>query len=259
VVTSDDQAAADRQALLSVRHLGKRFGAITAIDDVNLNVYEAETLGIVGDNGAGKSTLLSLLTGYNQPDSGGLYYRGRRVTVSSPARARRDLSIEMIYQDLAMAPDLTVWQNMFLGEERKRFGLFLDSRAMKANAVEALARMHTKIRPTDLVGQLSGGERQLVAVARALLFDRDIVLMDEPTASISVSKVEDLLQMIEGLRHQGKTVILVSHRLEDILRVCTRIAVLVMGRLQEVVDNDNLSVEDLVHMMFGSRSEGHQP
>lgn len=244
----------DQPPVLSVRRLVKRFGAVTAIDDVTLDIYPGEVLGIVGDNGAGKSTFLSLLSGYHHPDSGEFRYRGRPVRITSPAQSRRDLGIEMVYQDLAMSPDLTVWQNLFLGEERKRWRLFLDRGGMRSQAREVLENMRTKIRPDDLASDLSGGERQLVAVARGLLFNRDIILLDEPTAAVSIAKANDVLDTIRDLHAHGKTVILISHRLEDVLAVCTRIAVFMTGRLEHVVPNEGLTVADLIHLMFGSRA-----
>lgn len=243
-----------RPPVLSARQIVKRFGAVTAIDDVTLDIYENEVLGIVGDNGAGKSTFLSMLSGYHHPDSGQFYYRGKPVRITSPARSRRELGIEMVYQDLAMAPDLVVWQNLYLGEERRRWGVLLDRSGMRAQARDVLQRMHTKITPDDLVSELSGGERQVVAVARGMLFDRDIILLDEPTAAVSAAKADDVLATIRSLHAHGKTVILISHRLEDVLAVCTRVAVFVTGRLAHVVDNDGLMVEDLIHLMFGART-----
>lgn len=240
--------------VLSAHRIVKRFGPVTAIDDVTLDIYENEVLGIVGDNGAGKSTFLSLLSGYHHPDSGQFYYRGKPVRITSPARSRRELGIEMVYQDLAMAPDLAVWQNLYLGEEKKRWGVLLDRSGMRAQAREVLQRMHTKITPDDLVGELSGGERQIVAVARGVLFDRDVILLDEPTAAVSAAKAGEVLGTIRDLHAHGKTVILISHRLEDVLAVCTRIAVFVTGRLAHVVDNDGLTIEDLFHLMFGTRA-----
>lgn len=241
--------------VLSVRHLTKRFGPVTALDDVSLDVFANDVLGIVGDNGAGKSTFLSLLSGYYRPDAGGLAVRGSPAQISSPARTRRTLGIEMVYQDLAMAPDLTVWQNLFLGEERRRGGLFLDIAGMRARAVEVLEQMGTKIQPDWLLGELSGGERQLVAVARGLLFDRDILLLDEPTAAVSAAKADDVLDTIRALHDRGKTVILISHRLEDILAVCTRVAVFVTGKLRYLVKREDLDLGSLLRMMFGERAE----
>lgn len=245
--------------LLSVRHLVKRFGSVTALDDVSLDVYTNDVLGVVGDNGAGKSTFLSVLSGYYQPDSGELRLRGRPAQMSSPARTRRSLGIEMVYQDLAMAPDLTVWQNLFLGEERRHLGMMLDIGAMRARATEVLGQMGTKIQPDWLLGELSGGERQLVAVARGLLFDRDILLLDEPTAAVSAAKADDVLDTIRALHERGKTVILISHRLEDVLAVCTRVAVFVTGRVAYVVDREGLELSDLIHMMFGDRADRERP
>lgn len=239
--------------VLSVHGLLKRFGPVIAIDSVSLDVYEGDVLGVIGDNGAGKSTFLSLLSGYLRADAGEFLYRGRPVVPGSPAHTRRALRIEAVYQDLAMAPDLAVWQNLFLGEELRRFRILLDRQGMRTRAAEVLDRMKTKIRPADAVAALSGGERQLVAIARGLLFDRDVILLDEPTAAISVAKSEDVLDTIRDLHRHGKTVILISHRLEDVLAVCTRIAVFVTGRLTQVVVNAGLDVADLVHMMYVDR------
>lgn len=238
--------------MLSVRHLTKSFGPVVALDDVTLDVTLNEVLGVVGDNGAGKSTFLSLLTGYLQPDSGELWYRGRKVVVSSPSLSRRELSMEMIYQDPAVAPDLTVWQNLFLGQEARKARFFLDSASMRRRTTEVLESMDTKIRATDLVSALSGGERQLVAVARALLFDREVILMDEPTAAVSAAKAEYVLRLVESLRSDGKTVLLISHRLEDVLRVCDRVAVFVTGRLAHLLPTGGLDVSGLAHLMFAS-------
>ncbi len=244
-----------RAPVLSVRGLVKRFGSVTALEGIDLDINENEVLGIVGDNGAGKSTFLALLTGYHHPDSGEFRYRGHPVRITSPARTRRALGIEMVYQDLAMAPDLSVWENLFLGEEIKRFGILSSRRAMRARAGEVLAQMNTKIRPEWQLGQLSGGERQLVAIARGLLFDRDIILLDEPTAAISVAKADDVLNTIGDLHKRGKTVVLISHRLEDVLAVCTRIAVFVTGRVAQVLDNRDLTIADLIHAMFGGAAD----
>ncbi|MGH7049378.1 MAG: ATP-binding cassette domain-containing protein, partial [Acetobacteraceae bacterium] len=178
-----------RAPVLAVRNLVKTFGPVRAVDGISLDILPAEVLGIIGDNGAGKSTFLSLLTGYNRPDSGTLLHHGKPVRISSPAVARRLLGIEMIYQKLELAPDLTVAENLFLGEEPRRFGVFASHRAMQSRAAAVLAALNTKIRPNDIVAELSGGEQQVVAIARAVLFERSIVIMDEPTAAISVQKV----------------------------------------------------------------------
>ena len=252
---SNDRAAAQtvgggRTPLLSVRDVVKTFGPVRAVDGVSLDFYPQEVVGIIGDNGAGKSTFLSLLTGFNHADSGHFLYRGREVRVRSPRAARTHLKIEMIYQRLELAPDLKVWENLFLGEELRRMWIFTAPGRMRRRAGEVLRQLNTKIKPDDFVGELSGGEQQAVAIGRAILFERQIIIMDEPTAAISVQKVEDVLALIGRLREAGKTVLLVSHRLEDLLKACDRIVVFRQGKVRTILDNRGLSVSDLVHEMF---------
>jgi ABC-type sugar transport system ATPase subunit len=246
------ETASRQGPLLSVRHLVKTFGPVRAVDDVSLDIFPQEVVGLIGDNGAGKSTFLSLLTGYYRPDSGQFIYKGRPVTITSPRESRHNLKIEMIYQNLRLAPDLKVSDNLFLGEEPRTFGLFLDKKQMQRSSADVLRKLRLKITPKDVVGKLSGGEQQAVAIGRALLFDRDIILMDEPTAAISVSKVQDVLNTIRSLKEHGKSVILVSHRLEDILEVSDRIVVFFHGRIRDVLKNEKLQISDLVHLMFDS-------
>ncbi len=236
--------------LLSARALVKTFGPVRAVDGVSVDIHPHEVLGIIGDNGAGKSTFLSLLTGFHHPDSGQILYRGRPVTVGSPRTARHRLKIEMIYQKLELAPDLTVWENLFLGEELHRFGFLAHRSGMRHRAAEVLKELNLKISPDDLLGELSGGEQQAVAIGRALLFDRQIIIMDEPTAAISVQKVQDVLNLISRLRAAGKSVLMVSHRLDDLLAVSDRIAVFYHGTIRRVLNNQGLDVSDLVHAMF---------
>lgn len=239
------------EPLLSARGLVKTFGHVQAVAGVSLDVFPREVIGVIGDNGAGKSTFLSLLTGFHQPDSGQILYRGRPVAVRSPRTARHALKIEMIYQRLELAPDLLVWENLFLGEELRRFGLFADRRAMQHRAAEVLQELNLKVTPFDYLSDLSGGEQQAVAIGRALLFDRQIIIMDEPTAAISVQKVDDVLALIRRLREAGKSVLLVSHRLEDLIAVCDRIIVFYHGTIRRILRNDGrLTVGDLVHEMF---------
>ena len=241
---------AERSPLLSVHDVVKTFGPFRPGRLVRLDFYPHEVVGIVGDNGAGKSTFLSLLTGFHHPDSGRFVYRGREIRVRSPRTARTDLKIEMIYQRLELAPDLKVWENLFLGEELRRFGVWSARGAMRARAAEVLRQLNTKIAPEDIVGELSGGEQQAVAIGRALLFEREIIIMDEPTAAISVQKVGEVLALIGRLRDAGKTVLLVSHRLEDLLQVCDRIVIFRQGKVRTIVENRDLSIADLVHAMF---------
>jgi ABC-type sugar transport system ATPase subunit len=238
------------EPLLSVRHLCKSFGSVRAVEDVSLDIYPREIVGIVGDNAAGKSTFLALLTGYHHADSGEILYRGHPVRITSPRTSRGRLKIEMIYQNLSLAPDLRVWENAFLGEERRRFGIFLDPKAMQDATDDALRKLNAQVRAMEVFGNLSGGEQQAVAISRALLFERDIIIMDEPTASISLNKVHEVLQLIKTLKEHGKTVLVVSHRLEDILQVSDRIVIFSHGKIQQIVRNEGLHVEDLFRMIF---------
>lgn len=240
----------DRQPLLAVRDLVKAFGTVRAVDGVSVEVLPNEVLGIIGDNGAGKSTFLSLLAGYHRPDSGTFFYQGKPVAITSPRIARNHLGIEMVYQNLALAPDLSARDNLFLGEEMRVLGVFSDKRGMTRRAEEALRRLESDVSPSSLVGELSGGQRQAVAIGRALLFDRTIIIMDEPTAAISVHKVGEVLSLIRSLKALGKTVLFVSHRLEDVLSVCDRVAVFYQGRIRKVLANVNLQLDDLLREMF---------
>lgn len=254
-ITGDPALSSSQEPLLAVRHVSKHFGPIQAVDDVSLDIYPQEVVGLLGDNGAGKSTFLSVLTGYYKADSGQFIYKGKPVQVTSPQQSRNNLKIEMIYQNLRLAPDLTVSQNLFLGEELKTGGLFLAKGKMKKASADVLRKLNLDLAPSASVGTLSGGQQQAVAIGRALLFDRDIVLLDEPTAAISVSKVQDVLNLIKDLKAHGKTVILVSHRLEDILEVADRIVVFAHGRIRNIVKNEGLQISDLVHMMYEETPE----
>ena len=197
-------------ALLEVEDVSKSFGPVVALRDVSMSIDEAESVGLIGDNGAGKSTLVKILSGVYAPTSGRLRLGGQTVDFHSPLDARRS-GIEMIYQDLALCNDLDVSANIFLGRElRRRFGL---------------------VSPDREVGSLSGGERQMVAVARALQFQPRLLLMDEPTAALSAEKIRVLLALVDGLKKRGVSVLLISHRFTDVLHVCDRIIVVRQGAI----------------------------
>ncbi len=218
--------------VLRAEHVAKRFGQVTALRDINLRLNRGEVLGLLGDNGAGKSTLVKIFTGYLQPTSGQLYLDGAPVTLRSVAHAR-SLGIEAVYQDLALCDNLTAAANVYLGRELRK-GVWplriLDYNAMYQRSRELFAELKSETRPRDLVRQMSGGQRQAVAIARTRLSNARIVLMDEPTAAISVRQVAEVLQLIERLREQGIAVILVSHRMPDVFDVADRIAVMRRGR-----------------------------
>jgi simple sugar transport system ATP-binding protein len=218
--------------VLELRGVSKHFGAIHALDDVDLALTAGETVGLMGDNGAGKSTLVRLIAGNFQPSSGQIALGGR-PTRFADSRDARDHGIEVVYQDLALCDNLTAADNVFLGREIVRragpVGL-LDYRAMAERAAALFAELKSETRPRDLVRAMSGGQRQAVAIARTRLSDARIVLMDEPTAAISVRQVAEVLDLIHRLKEQGVTVLLISHRMPDVFAVADRLVVLRRGR-----------------------------
>jgi simple sugar transport system ATP-binding protein len=221
-------------ALLELSGVSKAFGPVTALRDVHLTIGSAEAVGLIGDNGAGKSTLVKILSGVYGPSAGEIRLDGARVTFGSPLDARRS-GIEMIYQDLALCEDLDVAANIFLGREIRRplLGPFtlLDRRAMADQAGRLVAELGLAIGPRRIVGTLSGGERQMVAVARALQFQPRLLLMDEPTAALSAEKIRVLMSLVAELKRRGVSILLISHRFTDILHVCDRIVVVRQGQV----------------------------
>jgi simple sugar transport system ATP-binding protein len=217
--------------LLELSGVSKHFGAIQALVGVSLSLRAGEVVGLMGDNGAGKSTLVKIVAGNYPPSEGALSMLGRLVAFHKPADARAE-GIEVVYQDLALCDNLTAAANVFLGRELTRgFGPFrvLDSRTMYQRAGELFAELKSETRPRDLVRRMSGGQRQAVAIARTRLADPRIVLMDEPTAAISVRQVAEVLSLIRRLRDHGIAVVLVSHRMPDVFAVADRIVVLRRG------------------------------
>ena len=219
-------------ALLELRNVAKHFGAIEALKGVDLNLEPGEVLGLMGDNGAGKSTLVKIIAGNFPPSEGEIRLGGKACQFHKPVDARAE-GIEVVYQDLALCDNLTAAANVFLGREmKKKLGPLkvLDYRTMFERAGVLFAELKSETRPRDLVKQMSGGQRQAVAIARTRLSDAKIVLMDEPTAAISVRQVAEVLDLIHRLRDQGIAIILISHRMPDVFAVCTHIAVLRRGR-----------------------------
>jgi simple sugar transport system ATP-binding protein len=224
---------AERAPLLELRTLSKRFGAITALADVDLAIAPGEVVGVMGDNGAGKSTLLRIVAGSFRPSGGEVRLEDRRVRLAGPADARA-MGIEAVYQDLALCENLSAAANVFLGRERVRRVLgvvpVLDHRAMLERTQELFEELRSETRAEQRVGDLSGGQRQAVAIARTRLSQARLVLMDEPTAAISVRQIEQVLELIRRLRRGGVAVLLVSHRMQDVFAVSDRIVVLRRGR-----------------------------
>ncbi|TPW26716.1 ATP-binding cassette domain-containing protein [Pararhizobium mangrovi] len=219
-------------AVLELNGISKHFGAIRALNNVTLSLEAGEVLGLMGDNGAGKSTIVKIIAGNFLPSEGEIRVEGRPVRFHRPIDAR-DNGIEVVYQDLALCDNLTAAANVYLGRELRRgIGPFkiIDYKTMYSRSRELFAELKSETRPRDLVRQMSGGQRQAVAIARTRLSQARIVLMDEPTAAISVRQVAEVLQLIERLRDQGIAVILISHRMPDVFTVADRVAVMRRGR-----------------------------
>ena len=218
--------------VLELRNIVKHFGAIHALNDVDLHIEQGEVLGLMGDNGAGKSTLVRVMAGNFPPTSGDVLIDGEAQHFSKPVEAR-EKGIEVVYQDLALCNNLSAAANVFLGREIKKGAgpiRWLDHAAMARRAGELFAELKSETRPRDLVRQMSGGQRQAVAIARTRLSRAKVVLMDEPTAAISVRQVAEVLDLIRRLRDSGMAVILISHRMPDVFDVCDRVVVMRRGR-----------------------------
>ncbi len=252
------RAGAEAPAI-EARRISKNFGHVTALRDVDLILWPGEVLGVVGDNGAGKSTLMKILAGLYPASDGQLLIGGQEVQLGSPRDARQ-LGIEMVYQDLALAGNLRIDENIFLGRELTRnIGPFrvVDHGANQQQAMRHLEKLRIEVKSvTQRVEQLSGGQRQAVAIARATAFDARVVIMDEPTAALAVKEVRKVLDLIKDLRTHGIAVILISHRLDDIFYVCDRVMALFHGRNFAESPLAAVDRNDVIGWIMGNR-DGH--
>ncbi|MBL1067693.1 ATP-binding cassette domain-containing protein [Streptomyces sp. 7-21] len=245
--------------VLSLRGVSKYFGGVRALAGVDLDVHPHEVLGVVGDNGAGKSTLAGVIAGVFRPDEGQILLDGRPVVLDSPATAR-GWGIAAVFQDLALCDNLDVVENLFLGHEPTRGG-FLDEIAMEREAWRLLGQLATSVPSVRLpVRALSGGQRQVVAVARALLGSPRVVVLDEPTAALGIRQTAEVLNLVERLRERGHAVVLISHQAADLQAVADRFVVLRLGRVGGELDAADAGYEDLLAAMTGaSRPGGREP
>ncbi len=246
------------EPLFQARGIIKRFGHVTALSGADFDLYPGEVLAVIGDNGAGKSTLIKVLSGALHPDEGELRLDGEAVTFKSPLDARR-AGIETVYQDLAVAPALDIASNLFLGRELRRSGplgqvfRMLDKRAMRKEATRALAELNIGVQSVRAAVQdLSGGQRQGVAVARAAAWGRRVVIMDEPTAALGVKETAQVVELIKRVRERGLPVILISHDMPNVFELADRIHIMRLGKRAAVVTPQSHTMQEAVAIMTGA-------
>ncbi|MBK1696210.1 ATP-binding cassette domain-containing protein [Rhodovibrio salinarum] len=251
-------------ALLEMTGIEKHFGGVTALNGVDFETDAGEVMALVGDNGAGKSTLIKTIAGAHQPDAGTIRLQGKDVFMRSPQDAWK-LGIATIFQELALADKMNVPDNIFLGQELRRSILgipFLDRKRMRQRTRELLTDLEVQIQDLDLtVEAMSGGQRQGIAIARALNLDADLIIMDEPTAALAVAEVRKVLDFIQHLRAQGKGVILISHNIQDVFAVADRVTVMRQGQVEAVRRIDATTPEEVIALITGARAVdlSHRP
>ncbi|HEY1824330.1 MAG TPA: ATP-binding cassette domain-containing protein [Acidimicrobiales bacterium] len=243
--------------LLEARNVTKVYGNVNALAGVNFTLSGGEIVGLVGDNGAGKSTLVKTLCGAHSPSSGQILIDGAEVVFTSPKESREQ-GIEVVYQDLALANELSVTENIFLGREIRRGGFLgrlmtMDRKAMHDSARETLESLAIEIKDVETrCGMMSGGQRQAVAVARAIMWGSRILLLDEPTAALAVAESDKIAGLVSGVKEKGVGVILVSHNLPQVYELCDRVVVLLRGRVVTELHRGQYSIEDLVSWITGA-------
>lgn len=246
---TSDEIAPSGELVLSLRGVSKNFGAVSALTDIDLDVHAGEVVALVGDNGAGKSTLVKILAGVHQPTSGTVTFRGNAVTLTDPSTAL-NLGIATVFQDLALCENLDVVANIFLGRELSP--LQLDETAMEVKAWTLLNELSARIPSVRIaIASLSGGQRQTVAIARSLLLEPKLILLDEPTAALGVAQTAEVLNLIERVRDRGLGVVMISHNMEDVRAVADRIVVLRLGRNNGIFYPD-ASNQELVGAITGA-------
>ncbi|MDC0541418.1 ATP-binding cassette domain-containing protein [Paracoccaceae bacterium] len=235
---------------ISLRGIHKTFGSVEALRGVDLDVAQGECLGLIGDNAAGKSTLTKVISGTYVPDQGSILIDGEMVQFATPADSRAR-AIEMVFQDLSLCDHIDVMGNLFLGRELTEWS-FLDQRGMRIKAREMLNDLDIRIPKLNAkVAQLSGGQRQAIAIARAVSFNPSVLIMDEPTSALAVAEVEAVLRLIKRLKARGVSVILITHRLQDLFRVCDKVAVMYEGTKVAERSISDTNLEDLVTLIVG--------
>ncbi|NDA38946.1 MAG: sugar ABC transporter ATP-binding protein [Actinobacteria bacterium] len=243
------------EPILSLRQINKSFGPVHVLKDVDFDAYAGKVTALVGDNGAGKSTLIKCIAGIYTPETGEFIFEGNKVTVAGPRDATA-LGIEIVYQDLALCDNLDIVHNMFLGREEKS-GVTLNESHMESMAKKTLDGLSVRTVKSirQKVASLSGGQRQTVAIARAVLWNSKVVILDEPTAALGVAQTEQVLKLVRQLADNGLAVIVISHNLNDVFQVADNIAAMYLGTMAAQVEKSSVSQSDVVRLITTGKAE----
>jgi simple sugar transport system ATP-binding protein len=237
---------------LELKHVSKSFGEVQALEDINFQLGRNEVVGLLGDNGAGKSTLIKIITGYHQPTSGEIFFNGKKVDHLTVPKAR-ELGLETVYQERALAELQTLWRNIFLGRELTTSMGFLDIQRMKDEThrlmTESMGFTSHAVSPDSTVGKYSGGEKQGVAIVRALFFNADIVVLDEPTMGLSLKESAKLINFVNGIKAAGKSAIFIDHNILHVHNVADRVVVIDRGKVAGEFQTKHISLNDLMDKM----------
>src|SRR5476651_325125 len=236
--------------MLAAQHISKKFSGVTALDDINLELPAGKVTAIIGENGAGKSTLMKILSGVYADYEGDVIYKGKKVRFKDPREAQ-NAGIAIIHQELNLVPYLSITENLFLGRELKNAVGFLDKKAMRLKTGELLKKLKLSVAPDTLIADLKVGQQQVVEIAKALLYDAEVIIMDEPTSAISESEVEVLYGIINGLRKENKTIVYISHKLNELFKIADRYVVLRDGKTIDSGDMKGMTQDDIIHKMLG--------
>ncbi len=254
MLDTNSETSNDREPVLELRNVSKTFGEVRSLSNVDFKIYPQEIVGLLGDNGAGKSTLVKTIMGYHRPDPGGeIYFRGRKIEDWSVAQARA-LGIETIYQERALAEKQPIWRNMFMGREtHNKWGL-LDVKGMRAEASRLMGQhmgfTSAAVHPDNIVMTMSGGEKQGVAITRALYFHAQLVILDEPTVGLSLTETRKTLDFISNIKTAGKSAIFIDHNIFHVYPVVDRLYVLDRGKIAGIYDKADISMDDLIDRLY---------
>ncbi len=245
---------------LELKHISKSFGEVLSLQDVDFHVDQNEVVGLLGDNGAGKSTLIKIITGYYQPDVGEMFFNGQQVDHLSVPKAR-ELGVETVYQERALADQHTLWRNIFMGREiANRFG-FLDLKKMRTETerlmVQSMGFTSGAVTPDSEIKNFSGGEKQGVAIVRALFFQADLIVLDEPTMGLSLQETRKLIEFVQGIKRAGKAAVFIDHNVFHVYSVADRVVVLDRGRVAGEFLTKDITLNELTEKMYKVAETGH--